>query len=231
MSRNTQEYINGLYYLDLNNSLKRKEHDCSVCQQKVNYLCNNCNNDRQLTGEITNLSEFTNLKGINASNNQITSLDFLSTLPKKEKLKVINLFGNQIKEVDFAELFTTFPNLERINLQNNPLSAKNLSNLSSEQFGKLVNGIKEKKIRIDSFKGTVLMDLLDYAQKLVSQGRPEYQAYVQTLNSINQPNQTNEPPNNKSPLLISGVVILVAISALVIGYLWGKKKQQIPDYE
>src|SRR3954469_24115224 len=108
MSRNTQEYINNLvnrqriYYLDLNNSLKRKEHNCSSCQQKVNYLCNNCvNTDRQLTGEINNLSEFTNLKGINVSNNQLTNLNFLNSLSNKEKLRGINLFGNQIKEIDF----------------------------------------------------------------------------------------------------------------------------------
>src|SRR3954452_9620842 len=99
MSRNTQEYINNLinkariYYLDLNNSLKRKEHNCSTCQQKVNYSCNNCvNTDRQLSGEINNLSEFTNLKGVNISNNSLNNLNFLTTLPNKEKLKGINLF-------------------------------------------------------------------------------------------------------------------------------------------
>ena len=68
-----------------------------------------------MEGEITDLKEFSNLKGINASNNQLTSLNFLNTLPNKDKLKGINLFGNQIKEVDFAELFTKFPNLEKVN--------------------------------------------------------------------------------------------------------------------
>ena len=162
MARNIQEYINGLvnkpraYYLDLNNFIKKKDHNCSACQQKVNYNCENCNNaSKQLTGEINNLSEFTNLKGVNASNNQITNLNFLNTLPNKEKLKGLNLFGNQITEIDFADLFTKFPNLEKINLQNNPLSAKNLDKLSKEQFGKLVQGIKEKKIKIHSFKGTI----------------------------------------------------------------------------
>src|SRR6266513_4700915 len=141
MSRNIQEYINSLvnkpriYYLDLNNFIKKQEHNCSTCQQKVNYTCNNCSNtSRQLTGEITNLSEFNNLKGINTSNHQFTNLNFLNTLPNKDKLKGINLFGNQITEVDFADLFTKFPNLEKINLQNNPLSAKQLDKLSNEQF-------------------------------------------------------------------------------------------------
>ena len=62
--------------------------------------------------------------------------------------------------------------MEYLNCENNSLSAKNLDNLSSEQFGKLVQGIKDKdkKIKINSFKGTILMDLLEYAQKLVAKG-------------------------------------------------------------
>ena len=162
MVQNIQQYINGLvnkpraYYLDLNNFIKKQDHNCSACHQKVNYNCENCNNtSKQLTGEINNLSEFANLKGVNASNNQITNLNFLNTLPNKDKLKGINLFGNQIQEIDFADLFTKFPNLEGINLQNNPLSAKQLDKLSNEQFAKLVNGIKNKKIKIHSFKGTI----------------------------------------------------------------------------
>jgi uncharacterized protein YjbI with pentapeptide repeats len=157
MSRNTQEYINNLinkqriYYLDLNNSLKRKEHNCPSCSQKVNYLCHNCNStERQLTGEITTLREFSNLKGINISNQSFTNLNFLNSLPNKEKLRGINLFGNQIKEVDFNELFTNFPQLEKLNFQNNPTKAINLSNLTTEQLAKLINGIKDQKIRIDS---------------------------------------------------------------------------------
>ena len=172
MSRQIQEYLNNLvnksriYYLDLNNSLKRKEHACSTCSQKVNYLCHNCTNtDRQLAGEIDNLSEFANLKGMNISNQSFTNLNFLNSLPNKDKLKRINLFGNQIKEIDFSELFTNFPHLEKINFQNNPTKAKNLNNLTSEQLAKLINGIKEQKIRIDSFKGTVLTDLLTYVNE------------------------------------------------------------------
>ena len=157
MVQNIQQYINGLvnkprvYYLDLNNFIKKKDHQCSACHQKVNYNCENCNNtSKQLTGEINNLSEFASLKGVNASNNQITNLNFLNTLPNKDKLKGINFFGNQIKEIDLAHLLSTFPNLEYLNCENNPLSAKNLDNLSSEQFGKLVQGIKDKKIKINS---------------------------------------------------------------------------------
>src|SRR3954464_11626520 len=174
MSRNIQEYLNSLvnkprvYYLDLNNHFQKQGYQCSTCHQNLAGKCENCNNqNKQLTGEITNLSEFANLKGINTSNNQFTNLNFLNSLPNKDKLRGINLFGNQIKEVDFADLFTKFPNLEKINLQNNPISVKNLDNLTNQQFNKLVNGIKNKKIRVDSFKGNLLMDLLEYTQNLI----------------------------------------------------------------
>jgi uncharacterized protein YjbI with pentapeptide repeats len=233
MSRPIQEYLNSLvnkprvYYLDLNNQNQKQDHNCPTCHQKVNLNCNNCNNtNKQLTGEITNLSEFRNLKGINVSNNSLTNLNFLNTLPNKAKLKGINLFGNQIKEVDFADLWTKFPNLAGINLQNNPIKAKNLNNLTTQQFNQLVQGIKQKKIRIDSLKGTILMDLLEHCQKLASQGRPEYQAYAQTLSTINQPSRNNELLNNQSPLLIGGVVSLVVFLALGIGYRLGKRRKK-----
>jgi hypothetical protein len=218
MARNIQEYINSLinkpriYYLDLNNLTNTQT--CSHCNQKTR----DC--QKTLEGEITDLSEFANLRGINASNNQFTNLNFLQSLPNKDKLRGLNLFGNQLREVDFAELWTKFPNLEKINFQNNPLSAKNLNNLTSEQFGKLVKGIKDKKISIYSFKGTVLTDLLTHAQQLASQGRPGFNAYIQTLNEVSQPTKANEKPNsnNNAPLLVGGLVLL-GISILTIGYL------------
>ena len=225
MSRQIQEYLNNLvnksriYYLDLNNSLKRKEHNCPSCSQKVNYLCNSCvNTYRQLTGEITNLSEFTNLKEVNISNNQLTNLNFLTTLPNKDKLKGINLFGNQIKEIYFSELFTNFPHLEKINFQNNPTKAINLNNLNSEQLAKLINGIKDQKIRIDSFKGTVLTDLLTYVNELVNSGQTSQAHtanYLQTL--VSHESSPNIQPKNSTPLLIGGLILL-GISILGIGY-------------
>src|SRR3954469_17006817 len=226
MSRDIQEYINSLvnkprvYYLDLNNLFQKQNYQCSTCHQNLSGKCDNCNNqNKQLTGEITNLSEFANLKGINTSNNQFTNLNFLNSLPNKDKLKGINLFGNQIKEVDFADLFTKFPNLEKINLQNNPISAKNLNNLTNEQFAKLVNGIKDQKIRINSFKGTLLMDLLTYAQQLTTSGNNQQKQNAQYLQTLIQhsPVKTNDnQPNNNTPLLIGGIVILVIILALGI---------------
>ena len=206
MSRQIQEYLNNLvnksriYYLDLNNSLKRKEHNCPSCSQKVNYLCNNCNNtDRQLTGEITNLGEFANLRGINASNNQLTNLNFLNTLPNKDKLKGLNLFGNQIKEIDFSQLFTNFPQLEKLNLQNNPAKAINLNNLTNEQLAKLINGIKGQKIRIDSFKGTILTDLLAYVNGLVNSGQTNQ---THTANYLQTLIQHESSPNIQPKIII-----------------------------
>jgi hypothetical protein len=232
MSRNIQEYLNNLvnksrvYYLDLNNQNKKLDHNCPTCRQKVNLNCGNCSNiNKQLTGEITNLSEFSNLKGINTSNNQITNLNFLNSLSNKDKLKGINLFGNQITEIDFADLWTKFPNLEKINLQNNPISAKNLNNLTNQQLTKLVKGIKDKKIRVDSLKGTILTDLLTHINELVSKGNGQQQQnarYLQTL--LSSPVKNDHQPANNNPLLIGSLIIL-GLFVLGIGYFLGRRRK------
>src|SRR5207248_6986276 len=100
--------------------------------------------NRDLAGEA-NLSEFAALVSLNSYNNKFESLEFLNSLPNKDKLKKINFFGNQLKEIDLAWLLATFPNLEAINIENNPVKTKNLNNLTSTQFSKLVSGIKDKK--------------------------------------------------------------------------------------
>ncbi|CAG8470033.1 6206_t:CDS:2 [Cetraspora pellucida] len=158
-----------------------------------------------------------------------------SNLPQKDKLKSLNLFGNEIQEVDFAELFTNFPKLESMNLSGNPLKAKNLDNLSNEHFGKLVKGIKDKKISVNSFKGTVLMDLLEYAQKLASQGNQQQQQNAQYLQALIQqggsPVKTddNKQPGNNAPLLVGGLVVF-GIVAVMIGYLLGKRRKIDKQY-
>ncbi len=85
------------------------------------------------------LSEFKNLKTLNASNNKFENLDFLQSLPNKDQLQSINFFGNELKELDFALLLTNFPNLKMVNLDNNPLSLKNLDQLSVEKLSLLVD--------------------------------------------------------------------------------------------
>ena len=119
-------------------------------------------------------------------------------MPNKDKIKGINLFGNQITEIDFAELFTKFPNLEKINLQNNPAKAKNLNNLTNQQFNKLVHGIKNKKIRVDSFKGTLLIDLLEYTQNLIKNGDNSQRQQAYQLQTVlqNSPIKNEQQPNN-----------------------------------
>src|SRR6185295_13945645 len=203
-------------------------------QEHINQLTNKAKiryldiSNRDLSGEA-DLQEFTSLTSLNSYNNKFENLDFLNTLPNKENLKKINFFGNQIKELDLAHLLSIFPNLEYLNCENNPLSAKNLENLTSENFGKLVQGIKDKKIKINSFKGTILMDLLEYAQKLVAKGdnnQTQNAHYLQTLISSNSPTKSdNKQPGNNTPLLISGLVVF-GVSALVIGYLRGKKRNE-----
>jgi len=102
------------------------------------------------------------------------------------------------------------------------LSAKNLDNLTSEQFEKLVQGFKDKKIKINSFKGTILMDLLEYSQKLIKNGNSSQQQQAHQLQAILQNNstETNKGKNNSkhTPLITGGAVAIVIGSALV-GYL------------
>lgn len=197
--------------------------------------------NRDLSGNA-DLSEFTALQSLNSYNNKFESLDWLASLPNKETLKKLNFFGNQLKEIDFAWLLSTFPNLEAINIENNPVKTKNLNNLTSEQFSKLVSGIKDKKFRVVSWQGTVLMDLLEYAQQLIAQGNANQQtqahtAYLQELVESESPQKTeikstalNSSQNNHKSLntnlylLIGGLVLLIA-SVLAIGYWWGRKKK------
>ena len=115
-------------------------------KDKIRYL-DISNND--LAGDA-DLKDFTSLTSLNAYNNKLENTDFLNSLTNKDKLTSINFFGNQIKELDLSHLISTFPNLKKINFGNNPLSAKNLNNLTSEQFGKIVAGIKNKSIQINS---------------------------------------------------------------------------------
>ena len=77
MTRNTQEYLNGLinksriYYLDLSNHTESQV--CSHCNQRSR----NCN--KALEGEISDLQDFPNLKSLNASNHGFINLDFLNS--------------------------------------------------------------------------------------------------------------------------------------------------------
>jgi len=206
-------------------------------QEQINLITNKTKiryldiSNRDLSGNI-DLKEFTSLTSLNSYNNKFENLDFLDTLPNKEQLKKINFFGNQIKEIDLSWILTNFPNLEYLNCENNPLSAKNLENLTGEQFGKLVQGIKDKKIKINSWKGTILMDLLEYAQKLVAKGdnnQTQNAQYLQTLISSNSPTKTDEKqPRNNTPLLIGGLVVF-GISILAIGYWLGKKRSETKE--
>src|SRR6185437_11168276 len=192
-------------------------------QENINQLTNKGKikyldiSNRDLSGNV-DLKDFTALTSLNSYNNKFENLDFLNTLPNKEQLKKINFFGNQIKEIDLAHLLSIFPNLEYLNCENNPLSAKNLENLTSEQFGKLVQGIKDKKIKINSFKGTVLVDLLEYAQKLVKNGDSSQQQQAHQLQVILQNNsiETNRGENNSkhTALIIGGAVAVVIGSVL-----------------
>jgi len=76
------------------------------------------------------------------------------------------------------------------------------------------------------------MDLLEYAQKLVAKGdnnQTQNAQYLQTLISNNSPTKSdNKQPRNNTPLLVGGLVIF-GVSALVIGYLLGKRKNKLKE--
>jgi Leucine-rich repeat (LRR) protein len=148
-------------------------------------------------------------------------------LSNKDKVEKINFFGNKIQEVDLSQIFTEFSNLKYLNLDYNPLKVKNLSNLTSQQLEKLVEGMKNKKIRISASKGTVLADLLEYTQGLIKKGggssssAHKLQAIIQ-----NSPVKNSEQGSNKMgypPWIISGVAVVSL--ALVVGYFVGKKRK------
>jgi hypothetical protein len=174
-----------------------------------------------------NLKDFANLKSINASNNKFTNLDFLLTLPSKNKLENINFFGNEIKTVDFAVLFTNFPNLKTINLDNNPLSLTNLDQLSAEKLSFLVEKVEKKKIKISSWKGSVITDLLKIIQKLKENNTSRSQTYSQNSQQLSEPNkqQLPEKPTNNFGLLIPLVGISLITGSLFTYFLLKSQKK------
>jgi len=158
-------------------------------------------------------------------------LDALLTLPNKDKVEKINFFGNKISEVDLAKIFTEFPNLKYLNLDYNPLSAKNLNNLTDKQLERLVEGMKNKKIRLSANKGTILADLLEYAQELIKKGGSSSAHKLQAIlqNSSVEPSNKGGD-NSKMPLIIVGAIVVV-IGSVLVGYLLGKKNksQELED--
>ena len=214
MSKNAQNHINEIikkermYYLD---------------------LCN-----RDLTGDM-NLGEFTNLKSINASNNKFTNLDFLNSLPNKDKLESINFFGNQISEIDFNALFTNFPNLKVINLDNNPLSLNNLEQLSADKLTFFVDNVESKKIKISSWKGSIITDLLKTIQQLKAQLAGTRGVNTTHRHEIPLQQQVNyqqlpAKPSNNFGLLVPIVGISLIVGSLFT-FIYLKNKKKTAKYE
>lgn len=227
--KNTQEYINNLLnkqkvpYLDLSSP-------CQVSQ------CSHCNKKSwdetkpNLSGEIEDLKEFQNLRGINASNNNFTKLEGLFTLPNKNKLEKINLFGNKIVEIDLSRLFSEFPKLKQINLANNPLRLKNLTSLTDKQLEKLAEGLKSKQIRISLGQGSILADLFELCSKKGNSSTAKKLREALTVNSGKQ--KETQTGNSAQPWIIGGSIVLGLLLMTLIGYWWGKRKQSdLDDYD
>jgi len=222
----------------MNNSIQ--DHINQITKKdKIKYLDIS---NRDLSGSA-DLSEFAVLTSLNSYNNKFEDLTWLETLPNKDKLKKLNFFGNQLKEIDFAWLLNIFPNLETLNLENNPVKTKNLNNLTNQQFSKLVQGIKNKKFRVNSWQGTILMDLLEYAQQLVNRGNATSQVqahrvYLQELVKPESPQRieisTKTEQNSQIPVksfnntfLLMGGLTLFGLAVLIIGYWLGKQKNSL----
>jgi Leucine-rich repeat (LRR) protein len=144
-------------------------------------------------------------------------------LPNKDKVEKINFFGNKISEVDLSRIFTEFPNLKYLNLDCNPLSVKNLTNLTSPQLEKLVEGMKNKKIRISASKGTVLTDLLEYTKQLIKQGKNNQAYKLQEIIGSGSVSEKESQKVNYTPWVVGGVAVVLA---LVVGYLLGKRRKK-----
>src|SRR5204863_10168513 len=99
---------------------------------------------------------------------------------------------------------------------------------------KLANRLKSKQIKISSNKRNILSDLMEYTQKLIKSGDNSQRQQAYQLATVIQGNSSvkNEKQPDKSgyTLLIFGGVLVVG-SALVIGYLLGKKRksQELED--
>jgi hypothetical protein len=188
--------------------------------------------NRDLVGSA-DLKDFTNLKSLNSYSNKIENLDFLNSLPN-EKLERLTFYGNNLKEVDLATLLKKFPNLKALNIENNPVKAVNLQNLTNSQIDRLVKNIQERKFKLNSYKGTVLIDLLFYIQGLISKGddsQTQNAYYLQKLTSgttISQERNSKEP-TNRVPLIAVGVSI--SLFLLLLGYYWGKREKEVLDDE
>ena len=194
-------------------------------QSRITYLDIS---NRDLGGPV-DLKGFAGLKSLNAYSNKFENLDGLNSLPSKSKLQKINFYGNTIKEIDFASLLTQFPNLQYLNVENNPISAINLQKLSKEQLKILIEKIKERKFRVNSYRGTVLQDLLFYLQGLGSSHTgqaKEIAALIQTAPTESSPTRNS---GQTGFWLVWGIVLLGL--TLGFGYWWGKRKQNLEDNE
>ena len=194
-------------------------------QNRITYLDIS---NRDLGGSL-DLKDFTNLKSFNSYSNKFENLDFLNSLPNKDKLQKLNFYGNDLKEIDVAWLLSNFPNLQTLNLENNPISAKNLQKLTNEQINSFCEKIKEKKFKVNSYKGTILPDLLFYLQTLIKGGDKSHHGhahYLESLISRQTPTNTTQPSTSSAGavLLATGGIILAFLLVFLVGYHWGKKK-------
>jgi hypothetical protein len=120
-------------------------------------------------------------------------------LPNKDKLERLNFYGNDLKKVDFAFLLKNFPNLKVLNVENNPVGAENLQKLSKEQISSLCEKIRDRKFKVNAYKGTILTDLLFYIQSLIKSGDSSQAKNAEILTQLVQQKPSQNLANSSAP--------------------------------
>src|SRR5205814_7953304 len=121
-------------------------------------------------------------------------------------------------------LLANFPNLKMLNLDNNPLSLKNLDQLSVEQLNSVVKKIEQKEIKINTWRGTIALDLLKALHELKvkenNNNNQNLQSNQQNITADCQaavkPNQLN---NNNNLLLLLPVIAGSCLVGSLFTYL------------
>ncbi|CAG8804658.1 18439_t:CDS:2, partial [Racocetra persica] len=114
--------------------------------------------------------------------------EHISQITNHKRIKYLDISNRDLSGPADLKEFTAL--IKYLNCENNPLSAKNLENLSSEQFGNQGNQQQQQNAQ--------------YLQTLIQQGGSSVKS------------EDNNRSGNNVPLLIGGLVIF-GISALVVG--------------
>ncbi|CAG8435232.1 5942_t:CDS:2 [Ambispora gerdemannii] len=177
----------------------------------------------QAQEHISQLTNHKRIKYLDISNRDLTGD---ADLKEFTALTSLNSYNNKFENLDFLNTLPNKEQLKKINFFGNQIKEIDLSHLLSAFPNLEYLNCENNPLR------TVLLDLLEYAQKLVSGGNSSQQQNAQYLQALIQQGSSpikpvdNKENGNNAPLLVGGAVVLAVVSALGIGYLIGKKRKQ-----